>query len=187
MTTRSPRTKRWCRGRSARHRSSPLGSSPVITSISTITGRNWPTTSRTRSRRVVEAKLATVRTRLPRLGLPTNLFRAEDTQRRPLGPAGPDGAIGARHVATGGLHLRPVGVGPRVDHLEATAQLGDELLAGHRAGTTPEVPGGQHIANDGLVLGLQRGRLCTDEGAVGVDIAELVIDRHIGVLLKSEG
>jgi hypothetical protein len=33
---------------------------------------------------------------------------------------------------------------------------------------------------------LQRGSLCANEGAVGVDIAELVVDRHIGVLLTNQ-
>jgi len=79
-----------------------------------------------------------------------------------------------------------VGVGLLVNHLEVTTQLGDELLAGHRTGTTPEVTGSKHIANDGLVLGLQGGSLRANEGAVGVDIAELVVDRHIGVLLTNE-
>ena len=84
------------------------------------------------------------------------------------------------------LHLLAVLVGLLVDHLEVATQLGDELLASHRTGAAPEVTGSQHIANDGLVLGLQRGGLGADEGAVGVDIAELVIDCHIGVLLTSE-
>src|ERR1700742_719871 len=50
------------------------------------------------------------------------------------GPAGADGAVGAGHVAAGGLRLLPVGVGLLVNHLQVTAQLGDELLAGHGTG-----------------------------------------------------
>jgi hypothetical protein len=57
------------------------------------------------------------------------------------------------------LDLLAVGVGLLVDHLEVASQLGDELLAGHRTSTTPEVTGSQHIADDGLVLGFQRGSL----------------------------
>jgi hypothetical protein len=34
------------------------------------------------------------------------------------------------------------------------------------------------LADDGLVLLLQRGSLGADGGAVGVDIAELVVDAH---------
>jgi hypothetical protein len=75
-----------------------------------------------------------------------------------------------------------MGIGLLIDHLEVAAQLGDELLAGHRTRTAPEVTGGQHIAHDGLVLGLQGGGLGTDQGAVGIHVAELVTDRH-GVLL----
>ncbi|EUA91196.1 hypothetical protein I551_2350 [Mycobacterium ulcerans str. Harvey] len=94
------------------------------------------------------------------------------------GPAGTDGAVRLRHVLAGGLNLLAVRVGLLVDHLEVATQLADELLASHRTGATPEVAGGQHIANDGLVLGLQRSGLCADEGAVGVDIAELVVNCH---------
>ncbi len=100
------------------------------------------------------------------------------TPKQAEGPAGADGAVGLRHVAAGGLDLLAVGVGLLVDHLEVATQLGDELLAGHRTGAAPEVAGSQHIANDGLVLGLERRRLGTDGGAVSVDIAELVIDGH---------
>src|SRR6201994_2885863 len=103
---------------------------------------------------------------------------------RGLGPAAADGAVGGRHVVAGGLDLLAVGVGLFVDDLEVAAQLGDELLAGHRTRTTPEVAGGQHIAHDGLVLGLQRGGLGTDQGAVGIHVAELVTNRHERVLLK---
>src|SRR5271169_5582625 len=103
-----------------------------------------------------------------------------------LGPAGPDGAVGARHVAAGGLHVLPVGVGLLVNHLEVTAQLGDELLAGDRTRAAPEVTGSKHIADDGLVLLLQRRGLGADGGAVGVDIAELIIDGHSVVLLTFE-
>ena len=71
------------------------------------------------------------------------------------------------------LHLLAVRVGLLVNDLEVTAQLGDELLASDRTGATPEVTGGKHIANDGLVLLLQRRGLGTDYGAVRVDIAEL--------------
>ena len=98
------------------------------------------------------------------------------------GPAGPDGAVGAGHVAAGGLHLLAVGVGLLVDHLEVAAQLGDELLTSRRPGAAPKVPGGKHIANDGLMLGFQRRGLRADGGAVGVDIAELVVDRHVSLL-----
>ena len=94
------------------------------------------------------------------------------------GPAGADRAVGAGHVAAGGLHLLPVEVGLLVDHLEVTAQVGDELLARRRPGTAPEVPGSKHIANDGLVLLLQGSGLRANEGAVGVDIAELVVNGH---------
>ena len=69
-----------------------------------------------------------------------------------------------------------MGVGLLVDHLEVATQLGDELLARHRTGATPKVPGRKHIANDGLVLGLQRGRLSPDRGTVSVDITELVVN-----------
>src|ERR1700761_581365 len=72
------------------------------------------------------------------------------------GPAGADGRVGARHVVAGGLYLLAVAVGLLVDDLEVATQLGDELLAGHRTRAAPEVTGGQHIANDALVLGLQR-------------------------------
>src|SRR3984885_13946177 len=102
------------------------------------------------------------------------------------GPAGPDGAVGARHVAAGGLHVLPVGVGLLVNHLEVTTQLGDELLASHRTRAAPEVTGSKHITNDGLVLLLQRSGLSTDGGAVGVHIAELIIDGHSVVLLTYE-
>ena len=74
--------------------------------------------------------------------------------------------------------LLAVGVGLLVDDLEVATQLGDELLAGHRTRTTPEVTGSQHIAHDALVLGLQRGGLGTDHRAVGIHVAELVTDRH---------
>src|ERR1700722_7484843 len=57
MTTKSPRTRRWCPGRSARHRSSPRGYSPVITSISTTTYPSWSATSRARSWRVAGVNL----------------------------------------------------------------------------------------------------------------------------------
>lgn len=48
-----------------------------------------------------------------------------------------------------------MGVGLLVDDLEVAAQLGDELLAGHRTRTAPKVPGGKHITDDGLMLGLR--------------------------------
>jgi len=49
-----------------------------------------------------------------------------------------------------------VAVGLLVDGLEVAAQLGDETPGSHRnPKPTPEVTGGQHIAHDGLVLGLQ--------------------------------
>src|ERR1700756_2077521 len=79
---------------------------------------------------------------------------------------------------SGGLHLLAGGVGLLVDDLEVTAQLGDELLAGHRTRAAPEVTGGQHIAHDGLVLGLQRRGLGADQRAVGIHVAELITDRH---------
>src|SRR6516162_6823547 len=82
------------------------------------------------------------------------------------GPAGADGVVSAGHVAAGRLHLGAVGIGLLVDNLEITAQLGDELLTSRRPGTTPKVPGRKHIANDGLVLGLERSGLGADEGAV---------------------
>src|ERR1700733_15531529 len=104
-----------------------------------------------------------------------------------LGPAGPDGAVGAGHVVAGTLHLLPVLVGLLVDHLEVATQLGDELLAGHRAGAAPKVTGSKHIADDGLVLGLQGSGLRADEGAVGVNISELVINAHRVLLLMSKG
>src|ERR1700757_3549825 len=72
-----------------------------------------------------------------------------------LGPTAADDAVGGVHVVTCGLHLLAVLVGLFVDGLEVAAQLGDELLAGHRTRTALEVAGGQHIAHDGLVLGLQ--------------------------------
>src|ERR1700744_2899932 len=97
---------------------------------------------------------------------------------RGLGPAAADGGVGGRHVVACRLHLLAVGVGLLVDHLEVPTQLGDELLASNRARATPEVTGSQHIADDGLVLGLQRSGLGADQRAVGVDIAELVTDRH---------
>src|ERR1700733_9666160 len=95
-----------------------------------------------------------------------------------LGPAGADGAVGGVHVVAGALDLGAMSVGLLVDDLEVAAQLGDELLAGHRTRAAPEVTGGQHIAHDGLVLGLQRGGLGADHGAVGIHVAELVADRH---------
>src|ERR1700722_1866131 len=101
-----------------------------------------------------------------------------------LGPAGPDGAVGARHVATGGLHLLAVRVGLLVDHLEVATQLGDELLASHRTGAAPEVTGSQHVANDGLVLLLERSGLRANRGTVGVHVAERVIDAHCHALLN---
>src|ERR1700728_777171 len=102
------------------------------------------------------------------------------------GPAAADGGVGARHVVACRLHLLAVGVGLLVDHLEVPTQLGDELLASHGTRATPEVTGSQHIADDGLVLGLQRSGLGTDQRAVGVDITELVTDRHLSVLLIVE-
>src|SRR3984885_10224079 len=95
-----------------------------------------------------------------------------------LGPAGADGGVGGRHVVAGGLHLLAGLVGLLVDDLEVAAQLGDELLAGHRTRATPEVAGGQHIAHDGLVLLLQGRGLGADHRAVGIHVAELVADRH---------
>src|ERR1700733_9188206 len=95
-----------------------------------------------------------------------------------LGPAGADGGVGGAHVVAGGLHLLAVGVGLLVDDLEVATQLGDELLAGHRTRTAPKVAGGQHITHDGLVLLLQRGGLGADGGAVGIHVAELVVNRH---------
>jgi hypothetical protein len=89
-----------------------------------------------------------------------------------------DGAVCLRHVVAGGLNLLAVLVGLLVDHLEVTPQLGDEVLASHRTGATPEVTGSQDVANDRLVLGLQRSGLGANEGAVRVHIAELVIDAH---------
>ncbi len=89
-----------------------------------------------------------------------------------------DGAVGLRHVVAGSLHLLPVGVGLLVDHLEVTAQLGDELLASHRTGAAPKVTRGQHITNDGLMLRLQRRGLSADHGAMSVDITELIVDGH---------
>src|SRR5271156_958018 len=102
------------------------------------------------------------------------------------GPAAADGGVGARHVVACRLHLLAVAVGLLVDHLEVPTQLGDELLASHGARATPEVTGSQHIANDGLVLLLQGSGLGTDQRAVGVDITELVTDRHLSVLLIVE-
>src|ERR1700688_3303231 len=90
--------------------------------------------------------------------------------RKRLCPAGADGAVGAGHVVAGRLHLLAVGVGLLVNHLEVTTQLGDELLASHRTRAAPKVAGSKHITNDGLVLGLQRGSLRADEGAVSVHI-----------------
>src|SRR5436305_5443078 len=97
---------------------------------------------------------------------------------RVSGPAGADGGVGARHVVAGGLHLLAVAVGLLVDDLEVATQLGNELLAGHRTRAAPEVTGSQHITHDGLVLGLQRSGLGADQRAVGIDITELVTDRH---------
>jgi hypothetical protein len=71
-----------------------------------------------------------------------------------------------------------VGVGLLVNHLEITAQVGDELLAGHRTRAAPKVTGSKHITHDGLVLGLQRGGLRANQRAMGIDIAELLIDGH---------
>ena len=59
--------------------------------------------------------------------------------------------------------LGAVSVGCLVDHLEVAAQLGDESLTGRRAGTAPKVLGSKHIAQDGLMLGLQRHRLHGEE------------------------
>src|SRR6516165_3158102 len=95
-----------------------------------------------------------------------------------LGPAAADGVVGGVHVVPRRLDFLAVLVGLFVDDLEVAAQLGDELLAGHRTRTTPEVTGGQHIAHDGLVLGLQRSGLGPDQSAVGIHVAELVADRH---------
>src|SRR5947209_11029211 len=100
-----------------------------------------------------------------------------------LGPAAADGGVGAVHVVAGGLHLLAVAVGLFVDDLEVATQLGDELLAGHRTRAAPEVTGSQHIAHDGLVLGLQGSGLGADQRAVGIDITELVTNRHLSVLL----
>src|ERR1700759_4973650 len=99
------------------------------------------------------------------------------------GPAGPDRAVGAAHVAAGGLHLGAVGVGLLVDHLEIASELSDELLAARRPGATPEVTGGQDIPEDGPVLALQWAGLGPDQCAVGIHAAELVTDRH-SFLLK---
>src|SRR5262249_19712096 len=95
------------------------------------------------------------------------------------GPAGADGAVRAGHVAAGRLDVLAVLVGLLVDHLEVAAQLGDELLASDRTGAAPEVTGSQHITNDGLVLGLQGSGLRANRRAVGVDVAELVINAHV--------
>src|SRR5271163_3839556 len=103
-----------------------------------------------------------------------------------LSPARADGGVGAGHVVARCLHLLAVGVRLLVDHLEVTTQLGDELLAGHRTRAAPEVAGGQHITNDGLVLLLQRGSLLADGRAMGVDISELVVNRHLSILLIFE-
>src|SRR5580692_9830755 len=97
-----------------------------------------------------------------------------------LGPAAADGGVGARHVVAGSLHFLAVAVGLLVDDLEVATQLGDELLAGHRTRAAPEVTGSQHIAHDGLVLGLQGSGLRADHRAVGIHVAELVTDRHDG-------
>ena len=94
-------------------------------------------------------------------------------------PAGADGAVGGVHVVARRLHLLAVLVGLFVDDLEVAAQLGDELLAGHRTRATPEITGSQHIAHDGLVLGLQGGGLSADQRAVGIHVAELVTNRHL--------
>src|ERR1700756_1829183 len=106
---------------------------------------------------------------------------------RGLGPAAADGAVGGVHVVAGGLDLLAVGVGLFVDDLEVATQLGDELLAGHRTRAAPEVAGGQHIAHDALVLGLQGGGLGADQGAVGIHVTELVTDRHSVLLLEKCG
>src|ERR1700733_13158924 len=95
-----------------------------------------------------------------------------------LGPAAADGGVGGRHVVACRLDFLAVAVGLFVDDLEVAAQLGDEFLAGHRTRAAPEVAGGQTIAHDGLVLGLQGGGLGADQRAVGIHVAELVTDRH---------
>src|SRR5574340_539257 len=97
---------------------------------------------------------------------------------RPLGPAGADGGVGVGHVVAGGLHLLAVGIGLLVDHREVAPQLGDELLAGHRTGPTPEIAGGQHVVHDRLMLSLQGGGLGADQRAVRVDVTELVVNGH---------
>src|SRR5258708_19711228 len=74
------------------------------------------------------------------------------------GPAAADGGVGGRHVVAGGLDFLAVAVGLFVDGLEVAAQLGDELLAGHRTPAPPEVTGGQHIPHHGLFLPLHVGR-----------------------------
>ncbi|RYD11117.1 hypothetical protein TH64_00020 [Mycobacterium tuberculosis] len=71
-----------------------------------------------------------------------------------------------------------MGVGLLVDHLEVTAQLGNEPLASHRTGAAPKVTRGQHITNDGLMLRLQQPGLSADHGAMSVDITELIVDGH---------
>src|SRR5258708_27666614 len=121
------------------------------------------------------------RTRQQTTTWPHTLRCAATSEGVASGPAGADGAVGARHVAAGGLHLLAVLVGLLVDHLEVATQLGDELLAGHRTGAAPKVAGRKHIADDGLVLGFQRGGLRADGGAVGGNIPELVVSRAIGV------
>src|SRR5690625_4792198 len=95
------------------------------------------------------------------------------------GPAGADGVVGVSHVVAGRLHLLTVSIGLLIDHLEVAAQLRHELLAGHRTGTTPEITGSQHIMHNRLMLRLQRGSLGTNQRTVGVDITELVVDRHL--------
>ncbi len=57
-------------------------------------------------------------------------------------------------------------------------QRSDELLAGHRPGTTPKVARSQYITHDRLMLSLQRRRLSPNHGPMGIHITELIIDRH---------
>jgi hypothetical protein len=71
-----------------------------------------------------------------------------------------------------------VGTGLLINHLEVSSQLGDEFLAGCRSCAAPEISGGNHIAHDRLMLGLQCGGLGPDRATMGIDITELIIDRH---------
>lgn len=79
-------------------------------------------------------------------------------------PARDDGAVGSGHVAARCLHFPPC------------AYISWKLRPSWRP--PPEVTGGPHVANDGLMLGFQCWSLGRHGGAMGIDIAELMVNRH---------